>query len=404
MVLLGGALSVLSMIKSSTAYTASSTIYIYSNGTVYPAGAPISVSGNIYTFTDNVVSGQTSAVIIQRSNTILDGGGHSLTGQMVGNSNGVYLSGLSNVTIRNMSIKSFFYGIYEGGCSNGSVLEATLSGNSYGVYVSGGQYDVLSGNNITSNTWAGVYLYYSYYNNVSANSANFMSSNYGGLVLYCSNYNYIVGNNLTSNDYGVYGYDCELNYIFHNNFVSNVLNAYVMWDMGTSPPGNYWDNGYPSGGNYWSDYQSKYPGASEINSSGIWNTPYTIDSADVDYYPLMEPWAPPAEPPVDEPADVHLLLTVNPGQSTYVGNQSLTLDVSVLDQSNASLNSTLTLTVTGPGGYYYFDFQTVNVTATAVADYRFTWNVPNVAGTYYAEVGLVPPQLTAYDAVWLSVV
>ena len=101
---------------------------------------------------------------------------------------------------------------------------------------------------------------------------------------------------------------------------------------------------------------------------------------------------------------LHLLLTVDPNQATYVPNQPVAFEVSVLNQLNPSLNSALTLTVTGPGNYYYFDFQTINVTANAVGEYSFTWNVPAIAGTYVVEVGLVPPQLTAYDAVWLEVV
>jgi len=56
---------------------------------------------------------------------------------------------------------------------------------------------------------------------------------------------------------------------------------------------NTWDNGYPSGGNYWSDYQTNYPTAAEIDGSGIWNTPYVIDSNNRDNYPLMNPWTPP---------------------------------------------------------------------------------------------------------------
>ena len=27
-------------------------------------------------------------------------------------------------------------------------------------------------------------------------------------------------------------------------------------------------------GNYWSDYFIRYPNASEVDSSGVWNTPY----------------------------------------------------------------------------------------------------------------------------------
>jgi hypothetical protein len=100
----------------------------------------------------------------------------------------------------------------------------------------------------------------------------------------------------------------------------------------------------------------------------------------------------------------YLLLTEDPAQATYDRGQSVTLWVDVLNQLCPPLSSTLTLTVTGPGGYYYFDFQTVNVTADSVWEYSFTWSVPAVAGTYVVEVSLVPMQLTAYDAVWLTVV
>jgi hypothetical protein len=48
---------------------------------------------------------------------------------------------------------------------------------------------------------------------------------------------------------------------------------------------NNWDNG--TTGNYWSDYQSRYPNATEIDSSGIGNTPYAIDPNNIDNYPLL---------------------------------------------------------------------------------------------------------------------
>ena len=99
---------------------------------------------------------------------------------------------------------------------------------------------------------------------------------------------------------------------------------------------------------------------------------------------------------------VHLLLTVDPNQATYTRSQPVTLRVNVLNQLDPPLSSTLTLTVTGPGDYYYFDFQSINVTADAANEYSFSWDIPNVAGTYVIEVDLVP-QLTAYDAAWLKV-
>jgi subtilase family serine protease len=100
---------------------------------------------------------------------------------------------------------------------------------------------------------------------------------------------------------------------------------------------------------------------------------------------------------------VHILLTVGPNQATYTRGQSLILDVTVLNQLNPALNSTLALTVSGPANYYYYDFQPVNVTANAVGDCSFAWTVPNLAGKYVVEVGLVPSQLTAYDVAWLGV-
>jgi hypothetical protein len=99
----------------------------------------------------------------------------------------------------------------------------------------------------------------------------------------------------------------------------------------------------------------------------------------------------------------HLLLTVQPGQATYSGGQPVIFTVDVLNQLCPALASTLTLTVTGPTGYYYFDYQGVSVTANSVDEYGFIWTTPSVTGTYMVEVGLMPAQLTAYDAVWLVV-
>ena len=63
---------------------------------------------------------------------------------------------------------------------------------------------------------------------------------------------------------------------------------------------NLWDNG--TVGNYWGDYLSKYPNASEIGNSGIGDTPYIINSDNIDYYPLMAPFeVPPAPTPSPEP-------------------------------------------------------------------------------------------------------
>ena len=100
--------------------------------------------------------------------------------------------------------------------------------------------------------------------------------------------------------------------------------------------------------------------------------------------------------------EVHLLLITVPSQATYTKGQSVTLTVTVFNEVDVGLESTLTLTITGPSSYYSFDFDKITVAAGTVDEYSFSWDIPNVAGTYVVEVSLIPSRLTAYDAAWLE--
>jgi parallel beta-helix repeat protein len=93
------------------------------------------------------------------------------------------------------------------------------------------------------------------------------------------------GNNVTNSETGIRFYSSSGNTFYHNNLMNNTQQV----ESDGSP--NTWDNGYPSGGNYWSDYRTRYPSATEIDGSGIWNTPYVIDANNTDRYPLMSPWS-----------------------------------------------------------------------------------------------------------------
>jgi len=85
------------------------------------------------------------------------------------------------------------------------------------------------------------------------------------------------------------------NNIYHNTFNGNLWQTYIE----SSSTDNLWDDGYPSGGNFWSDYSGidAYYGPSQnkIGSDGIGDTPYVIDTNNVDNYPLMNPWVAPIE-------------------------------------------------------------------------------------------------------------
>jgi parallel beta-helix repeat protein len=385
-------------ITSWTTFLLIDRIYIEANGDVSPSSAPISRSGDAYWLTGNITGNLVDGIDIQRSNAVLDGAGFTLNTTSQSGSYGIYLNSISNVTISNVSIRSFQDGIYEQGCSNCDIVETNLFSNGNGIYYQQSSFNTVEANNITMNSYAGIFLEMSQNNNISRNR---LANNHVGAIKLqdFSSYNNIVGNDFANNTrYGIYIiWSCYYNRVFHNNFVNNTVQAHV----DPSSSGNVWDDGYPSGGNYWNDYTGvdnfSGPHQNETGSDGIGDTAYVIYANNVDNYPLMGAWNPTWAP------TVHLLLSVDPDRTTYVRGQSVTLRVNVLNQLNPLLTSTLTLTVTGPGDYYYFDFQTINVAADAVGEYSFTWNVPAVAGTYVVEVSLVPPRLTAYEAAWLEV-
>jgi parallel beta-helix repeat protein len=271
-----------------SAATVSETIYIRASGAFEPASAPIQRNGNLYTLTDDVVTDVINGIIIERNNTVLDGGGHTVQGNMVSNSNGIYLDSASNVTIRNTSVKWFHNGIYEKSCSNNCITENSLSQNDYGIYFQSSKLNVISGNSITANTYGGIWLELSQSNSISKNklSNSIASNGIGGIKLQdFSNYNHLVDNNLTSNKwYGIYIENSGFNHIFHNNFVNNFYQVY------DDSSGNLWDDAYPSGGNYWSTYTGQ-----DGNDDGIGDSPYIlilVPVIDQDNYPLMNPWVP----------------------------------------------------------------------------------------------------------------
>ena len=134
-------------------------IFIRSDGSVDPLTAPIQRAGDVYTFTNDII-GYTIAV--ERDNIVIDGGGYTLQGN--GNSTGIFLKNRNHVTVRNMEIRNFSYGIrliaeaYMGMSSKSNILSGnTVTNNTYGIYISSSSKNVLSGNTVTNNTY-GIYI------------------------------------------------------------------------------------------------------------------------------------------------------------------------------------------------------------------------------------------------------
>jgi parallel beta-helix repeat protein len=179
-------------------YTWTETIYIRADGSVYPDTAPIVSADNVtYTLIDDItgnVPWGLSAIIIQRDNIIIDGAGHTLRGPGGAEyPNGITLTGRNNVTIKDMKITAFYYGIWLNSSSNSNIRGNNITANDgYGVWLfSSSSNNTISGNNI-SNNGHGVVLDLSFssrYNNISRN----MFAN-DGLAVFNSYENAVIDN------------------------------------------------------------------------------------------------------------------------------------------------------------------------------------------------------------------
>jgi len=352
------------------------TVFIRANGDVDPSWVPIQRNGDVYTFTgDIIVDGDATGMIIERDNMTLDGAGYSFSrSPSLVHANGINLTGRSNVTIKNIEVKTFWDGIvlwnslnntiqgnnvtansgfgvalwnfsnYNSLCGNnigandddgigldlssynsihnntiaahyqdGIVLDAysdhniisrnKVAKNGFGIELYDSSNNTIFQNNLTGNTNYGILLYYSSHNNVSEN--NVTTSDVEGIFLSVSRFNLINGNSIENNGNGLtVGYDSSNNSIYENEIINNEYGIQVLSSsnntfchnnlvnntnqVASSNSINRWDCGYPSRGNYWSDYEQRYPNATELDGSGIWDTPYVIDENNQDNYPIIQ--------------------------------------------------------------------------------------------------------------------
>ena len=254
-------------------------VTINADGSITPSTAPIQQTSNIYTFTSDV----NGNITVNKSNTILEGNGHTISG------GGFSIHGLSYVTIKNFVITDTAIGIKLTDTSYVEVVNNTITKTSadpiniligwettYAIEVLGGHSNTILGNNLIDN--------------------------YDGAYLGNTDNNLIVANNFVNSvnpltpliySYGLFVYRSSNNTIYHNNFFNNSVwvNADFQGNANSDkddPYPNAWDNGYSNGGNYWSDYWSRlidyqktHPNAASI---------YPINKSNRDAHPLMEPF------------------------------------------------------------------------------------------------------------------
>jgi parallel beta-helix repeat protein len=203
---------------------------------------------------------------VHTSNIILDGNGYTVSG--------VSLQGTLNVTVKNFTVASQGerIGMSLNDASNNLIVNNTVSGF----------WSVQALNGIL---FAGIYVVGGNSNTITQNNLMY---NLDGMEFTKTSHNLIVQNTITSNPVwspyttGISFFGASDNTIYHNNFVNCTYLVKVSDSI------NAWDDGYL--GNYWSDYKAKYPSAVQMGDSGVYNIPYSIDTQNIDRYPLAQPF------------------------------------------------------------------------------------------------------------------
>ena len=213
---------------------AGATIYIRADGSVEGTTDISTVDNVTYTFTDNIFN---QSIIVERDNIVVDGAGYTLQG--LGSGKGINMTGRSNVTIRNMEIKAFRYGIWLEDSSNSSISGNNITANDFfGIQLRYSSNNSISGNTITNNGASGVYLVLSSGNSISGNTIT--NNNEMGVRLYSSSYNTVSRNTITNNRYSgilIY-YDSSNCSVLDNNVTKNETGIWVEESSNCSISGN----------------------------------------------------------------------------------------------------------------------------------------------------------------------
>jgi len=197
---------------------ASETIYIRADGSVEGTTQISSLNNITYMFTGNIYD----SIVVERDSIILDGQGYLLQGS--GSGYGITLSGRNNVTLKNIEINAFIYGVNLW-FSSGN----TITNNHASVRVFGSDNNNISGNSFVNN---GLYIWDSFGNVVVDNLVNgkplvyledcsdLVIEDAGQVLLFNCNRIRVENLSLSNTDSGVYLWNTNDTIITGNNITN----------------------------------------------------------------------------------------------------------------------------------------------------------------------------------------
>ncbi len=177
-------------------------IHIRSDGFVDPSTAPIATADNVtYVMTDDVYT----TVSIERDNIVFNGANHSVQGSSAFGTNGIELSGRTNVTIMNVGVVEFWQGIYISESSRINVSENFVTNHYNGIMIMSSSNCWIVGNNVTLNYNDAIYFENCTNPTVLGNQVrgSDLTDHDYGITLYLSSNSTISGNRIWDIEFGI---------------------------------------------------------------------------------------------------------------------------------------------------------------------------------------------------------
>ena len=279
------------------------------------------------TLTCTLTTDVTTTIEIDSDGVTLDGGGHTLDGESYA-VDGVYLDERTGVTIRNLVIKDFSYGVDLYGSSGNRIEDNTfVNDDSLAIDFYSSDANVISGNTVTLTVPSdirhqGFVLYDSRKNSFQGDTialdTQTGTGSHQGILLFDSDGNGFTAESISGVAQGILLFDAKDNVfhddiiedtksegfmiyspssgnrVYHNDFIRNGKQPIDYGGAGDAfslPP--------PEGGNYWDAFDDPAEGCSDANHDDFCDAPYDFSGGqDASPWTTQDGWNAPPKPKV----------------------------------------------------------------------------------------------------------
>ena len=202
-----------------------SNVYIHADGSTNPPSGLISSVDNV----TYVLNASIGGLVVERDNIVVDGAGYTIQGSGYDSctwwsGTGVDLDGRENVTVKNLEIWGFLYGVYVRNGSNCAIYCSRVISNFWGIGIVESSNTTICGNNVTANDW-GIILFNCSKSNMVFD--NYLAENWENIYLHKSS-DQILSGNMINNNNNSFCFDIvgsEPRHFVHSVGASNLVNG-----------------------------------------------------------------------------------------------------------------------------------------------------------------------------------